>query len=209
MAERLEHFLFRNYSKAIKDWLGVTAVLSRYPVDQNVQIAYMTPERAYGKYIYPIVNGQSIAPVITFMLIDSTYGENENSLGFVNDLRPYQTTNVTRYVKPLLVYKLTYQVSINTIMQSDCDVLMYQMLSNASKNRKAAVGVDGQWAEIMAGNPRNEINLEPGDAQDKVVRYGMDLTIPRAYLPRDYVEYPQILDITVDENLNVVSSVTS
>lgn len=207
MAERLEHFLFRNYSKAIKDWLSVTAVLSRYPNDQNVQVAYMTPEKAYSKYLYPIVNGQSIAPVITFMLIDSTYGESENSLGFVNDLRSYQSNGITRYVKPLLVYKLTYQISINTIMQSDCDVLMYQIMSNASKNRKAAVGVDGQWAEIMAGNPRNEINLEPGDAQDKLVRYGMDLTIPRAYLPRDFVEYPQIKTVTLDENLEVVTSI--
>jgi len=208
MAERLEHFLFRNYSKAIKDWLGVTAVLSRYPNDQNVQVAYMTPERAYSKYLFPVVNGQSVAPMITFMLIDSTYDEGGNSLGFVSDLRPYSANNVTRYVKPLLVYKLTYQISINTIMQSDCDVLMYQILSNASKNRKAAVAVDGQWAEIMAGNPRNEIQLEPGDAQEKLVRYGMDLTIPRAYLPRDFVEYPQILDITVDEHLDVVPAVT-
>jgi hypothetical protein len=194
--ERLEHFLFRNYSKAIKEWLTATAVLSRYPNDpsKNVQVAYMTPEKAYAKYLYPVVNGGNIAPMITFMLIQSSWAENENLLGFTNDIVHLNQTGKVRYVKPLLIYKLTYQISINTILQSDVDVLMYQIMSNASKNRKAAVAVDGQWAEIMASDPRNEIQLEPGDAQDKLIRYGMDLTIPRAYLPRDFVEYPQIIE---------------
>ena len=198
MAERLEHFMMRNYSKAVKEWLEKTVSLSRYPNNQNVQVAYMTPERAFAKYLFPVVNGQNVAPIITFMLTDSTYGETENSLGFVSDIIRYTNSNIVRYVKPLLVYKLNYQLSINTIMQSDCDVMIYQIMSNASKNRKGAVAVDGQWAEIMAGNPRNEIALEPGDAQDKLVRYGMDLTILRAYLPRDFYERPPILSNDFD-----------
>jgi hypothetical protein len=206
MAERLEHFFFRNYSKAIKEWLEKTVQISRYVgAEQNVQVAYMTPERAFAKYLYPVVNGNNVAPMITFMLIDSSYGEGENSLGFTNDVVHYNTSNIVRYVKPLLVFKLSYQISINTIMQSDCDVIMYQIMSNATKNRKAAVAVDGQWCEIMAGNPRNEINLEPGDAQDKLVRYGMDLTIPRAYLPRDYYENPTIN--TTDFDIESVTSI--
>jgi hypothetical protein len=206
MAERLEHFFFRNYSKAIKEWLEKTVQISRYiGAEQNVQVAYMTPERAFAKYLYPVVNGNNVAPMITFMLIDSSYAEGENSLGFTNDIVHYNTSNIVRYVKPLLVFKLSYQISINTIMQSDCDVMMYQIMSNATKNRKAAVAVDGQWCEIMAGNPRNEINLEPGDAQDKLVRYGMDLTIPRAYLPRDYYENPTIN--STDFDIETVTSI--
>lgn len=180
-----------------------TVALSRYPTTQNVEIAYMTPEKAFSKYLYPVVNGQSIAPVITFMLIDSTYTESENSLGFVSDIHRFNSAGKVRYVKPLLVYKLMYQLSVNTIMQSDCDVIMYQLMSNASKNRKAAVAIDGQWAEIMIGNPRNEIILEPGDAQDKLVRYGLDLTVPRAYLPRDYVEYPSIEEVQLDSDKQI------
>ena len=206
MAERLEFFLFRNYSKAIKDWLTSTVSLSRYPNTQNVQIFYMTPEKAYSKYLAPVVNGQSLAPIVTFMLMTSTYGETENSLGYVNDV-VHPSTGNARYVKPLLVYKLTYQISINTILQSDVDVMMYQIMSNASKNRKAAVAVDGQWAEIMATDPRNEIALEPGDAQDKLIRYGMDLVIPRAYLPRDYTDYSTITSFELDENLNIVTAI--
>jgi hypothetical protein len=199
--------LFRNYSKAIKEWLGKTVGLSRYAGTQNVQVFYMTPEKAYSKYLAPVVNGQAISPVITFMLLTPQYGESENSLGFVSDV-VYPTTGNARYVKPLLVYKLTYQLSLYAILQSDIDVMQYQIMSNASKNRKAAVAVDGQWAEIMASDPRNEIALEPGDAQEKLIRYGMDLTIPRAYLPRDYTDYGTITSFDIDEWLNVVPVIT-
>lgn len=208
MAEKLEFFLFRNYSVAIKTWLSQTVGLSRYPNTQNVQVFYMTPERAFSKYLAPVVNGENVAPVITFMLMNPQYGEAENSLGFVNDVVAYQNTGIARYVKPLLVYKLLYQLSIHTILQSDMDVILYQIMSNASKNRKAAVAVDGQWAEIMASDFRNEIALEPGDAQDKLLRYGLDLTIPRAYLPRDWTDYQTITNIELDENLQVVSKIT-
>jgi hypothetical protein len=210
--ERLEFFLFRNYSVAIKTWLSQTVALSRYPNAQNVQVYYMTPEKAYAKYLSPVVNGLTVNPVITFMLMNPQYGVEENSLGFVSDVVTYQSTGIVRYVKPLLVYKLLYQLSIYTILQSDCDVILYQIMSNASKNRKAAVAVDGQWAEIMASDFRNEIALEPGDAQDKLIRMGIDLTVPRAYLPRDYFDYPIITNVsgfTLDENLQIVPSITS
>jgi hypothetical protein len=208
MAEKLEFFLFRNYSVAIKTWLSQTVGLSRYPNAQNVQVFYMTPEKAYSKYLSPVVNGLTVNPIITFMLMNPQYGEAENSLGFANDVVTYQNTGVVRYVKPLLVYKLLYQLSVYTILQSDMDVILYQIMSNASKNRKAAVAVDGQWAEIMASDFRNEIVLEPGDAQDKLLRYGLDLTIPRAYLPRDWTDYQTITDIELDENLQVVTKIT-
>jgi hypothetical protein len=181
--------------------------LSRYAGAQNVQVFYMTPEKAYSKYLAPVVNGQAISPVITFMLLTSQYGESENSLGFANDV-VFPTTSNARYVKPLLVYKLTYQLSLYAILQSDIDVMMYQILSNASKNRKAAVAVDGQWAEIMASDPRNEIALEPGDAQEKLIRMGLDLTIPRAYLPRDYSDYGTITSFDLNEWLEIVPVIT-
>jgi hypothetical protein len=208
MAEKLEFFLFRNYSVAIKTWLSQTVALSRYPTAQNVQVYYMTPEKAFSKYLAPVVNGENVAPVITFMLMNPQYGETENSLGFASDVVTYQNTGVVRYVKPLLVYKLLYQLSIHTILQSDMDIILYQIMSNASKNRKAAVTVDGQWAEIMSSDFRNEIVLEPGDAQDKILRYGLDLTIPRAYLPRDWTDYQSITNIELDENIQVVPKIT-
>jgi hypothetical protein len=190
MPERYEHYLFRNYSKTVKEFLQEVCFLSRYPIEQNVQVIYSTPERAFAKYMYPIVNGVNVNPTVTFVLVDNSYADGENLLGFVKEVN--RVGAKPKVLKPPLIYKLTYQVSIQTTLQSDVDILQYQVLSNATKNRKAAKIVDGQWCEIMAGNPRNETQLQPGDAQDRVLRYGLDLNIPRAYLPRDYREYGAI-----------------
>jgi hypothetical protein len=206
MPERIEFYLFRQYSLAIKNWLTETCYLSRYPRETNIQVVYSAPERAFAKYMYPVVNGQNVFPTITFVLTDSPYADGENLLGFVKETN--RTGSNPRVLKPLLIYKLNYQVSIQTTLQSDADILQYQILSNATKNRKAAFLVDGQWCEAMAGNPRNETQLQPGDAQDRVIRYGLDLSIPRAYLPREYREYGTIdgyeidfVDETNDEEL--------
>ena len=196
MPERLEHFQFRAYSKEVKDWLSETCYLSRYPKETNITFVYNTPERAFAKYMYPVINGQNVFPTISFVLTETIYADGENLLGWVKDTNSIST--LSKVIKPLLIYKLTYQLSIQTVLQSDVDIIQYQILTNASKNRKAARMVDGQWCEIMAGNPRNETNLEPGDAQDKVIRYGLDLTIPRAYLPRDYVEYGKIAGYDIE-----------
>jgi hypothetical protein len=190
MPERYEHYLFRQYSLEVKNWLNEICYLSRYPKDQNMTFVYSTPERAFAKYMYPVVNGSSVLPIVTFVLTESSYTENENLLGWVKETVIGGTS--PRVLKPLLIYKLTYQLSIQATLQSDADIIQFQIMTNASKNRKAARIIDGQWCEIMAGNPRNETNLEPGDAQDKVIRYGLDLSIPRAYLPRDYTEYGDI-----------------
>jgi hypothetical protein len=71
---------------------------------------------------------------------------------------------------------------------------MFQILTNSYKNKKGVKIVNGQWMEIMAGNPREETTLEPTDVQDRVVRQGIDFTIPRAYLPQDYEYIPSIQD---------------
>lgn len=189
MAEILEHFLFRKYSKALKEWINDNLYLSRYPKDQNLQTIYATPARAFAKYLYnPIVNGEHIRPTLSFYLAQPQYSVSENILGYQTEKRVYTDTGVTKIIKPPLIYSLTYTVAIRTLLMSDMDILLYQLLTKAHKNKKAALIVDGQWMEIMAGDPRLETNLEPGDAQDRIVRYGLDITVPRAYLPREYSE---------------------
>jgi len=188
MPQLLEHYLFRLYSRAVKDWLINTCYLFRLSKEENVLVIYDTPGRAFAKYVYPLINGQQFRPTISFHLNGMAYGQNENNLGFVRDNKYNSTTQSWSQSKPALVYKLTYGVTIRTILASDMDILVYQLLTSASFNAKAASKVDGQWMEIHAGDPRDETNLEPGDAQDKIIRFGLDLTIPRAYLPRDYKE---------------------
>ena len=204
-AERAEHFLFREYSRFIKQWLIDTCYLSRYPKEENTLVVYATPARAFAKYIYPIFNGEQIRPTISFTLTQATYTEGENLLGFVEETFFHSDTRTTDMVKPPLIYSLTYSVTTRTVLMSDADILAYQLMVNASKNRKAAMTIDGQWAEFSIGSPREETNLEPGDAQDRIVRRGFDLTVPRAYLPQTYTESGVIE--TYDINYDTVEEI--
>jgi hypothetical protein len=198
MAEIAEHFLFRQYSQSAKQFFLDTCFLSRYPKELNTLVVYATPARAFSKYIYPVLNGDQFRPTISFSLSSAEYIQNENLLGFVDQQSFNSLTNKTKVVKPLLIYKLTYTVTIRTILMSDVDILTYQLLTSASKNRKYATKIDGQWAEFMITDPREETNLEPGDAQDRIIRRGYDLIVPRAYLPRTYLESGVIENYDLD-----------
>lgn len=202
----LEYFMFRNYSIAVKKWLQQNTYLSTYPEDDNITVAYMTPERAFAKYIYPTINGATTSPNINFYLSSNEYAEGENSLGFVREYRLFDENRKAKVVKPPLVYRLTYSCTIYTRNMPEMDVILYQILTKAHKNAKATFEVDGQWAEIMAGDPTNETELEPGERQNIVNRWSLDLTIPRAYVPLDYIETGTMyngfdFDTTVDEEL--------
>lgn len=203
---RNEFYLFRWYSKAIKEWLNENLYISRYPQDQNVLVTYMTPPRAFVKFIVPIINGMTIQPTVAFHLSNMRYIPEQNHLGFVRHHNYIEGSKIVEEVKPPMIYELTYSLILYTILQSDMDVLIYQALTEADPHAKAVKMVDGQWAEIRAGDPRDETTLEPGDAQDKVIRFGLDLTVPRAYLPKDYREFPSIEDVDVDNYAFVESS---
>lgn len=192
-----EYFLFRNYSIGIRNWLRRNIYLSSYPDNENVIVAHQTPERAWANWIYPVVNGAMSAPYVIFSLNNLEYKQNENLLGFVREYKPLQENKFLQ-LRPPLVYQLTYSVTIYTRLQSEMDVILYQILSKTSKNAKDYIFVDKQWAEITTSDPRPETNLEPGEAQEKIHRYGIDFIIPRAYLPLDYREIHKILETDVD-----------
>lgn len=189
MALPSEHFLFRDYSKAVKTFIEEKLNISRYPKDENVLAIYGTPARAFSKYFFPMLNGSQVRPLVSFTLANITYVQGENLLGFNDEMTYNSITGQTRAVPPLLIYKLDYRLTIRTTLMSDMDILLYQTLINTSMNKKYATAVDGQWMELgFNGSPSNEITLEPGDVQDRMIRYGIDLSVPRAYLPREYNE---------------------
>lgn len=183
-----EHFLFRNYSVAVKNWLIENLYLTVYPDDNNVTIVYTTPDRAWAKYIYPTLNGATTSPNVNFHLTGYEYKTAENLIGFVTESKRYPDQNKAKILSPPLIYGLTYSATIYTRNQSEMDVLIYQMVTQAHKNKKAVLTVDGQWAEMYFGDPRDETNLEPGETQGMINRFGIDIMIPRAYLPLEYTE---------------------
>lgn len=187
-----EHFLFRSYTKAVKEWLKKNTYLSTYPDDENVTVVFMTPEKAFAEYMQPVVNGATVSPNINFYLSSNEYIENENNLGWVKQYKNFDDNKKTKIINPPLVYRLTYSCTIYTRNLPEMDVILFQILSKTSQNRKAAIEVDGQWAEIKSSDPTNETNLEPAERQDIIHRWALDLTIPRAYIPAEFEERPTI-----------------
>lgn len=186
---------FRLYSKEIKKFLLEHAYLSRYPIgDDNVTIEYATPPRAFVKFLVPVFNGGNLNPTITFYLESMEYGETENLLGFARQYR--LVGNKYEHVSAPLIYKLNYKAVIMVANPSDADILLYELLAAARKNKKHFSKVDGQWVEIVATNPTDDSPVEPGE-NDKVYKRSVILTIPRAYLPMEYIEYGIIEQINV------------
>lgn len=196
MAKPREFYLFRDYSIALKNWLIENLYLSRYNDDENVTVSYMTPAKAFSKTVLPVINGQPLRPTIAFHLSDTPYSQNENHLGWVSQNVYVSGSNVTKQVDAPQIRSLIYSLLLYTTLQSDMDILLYELLISAAPNKKGYKTVDGQWMEIKAGDPRDETTLEPGEAQDKLIRFGVDITVPRAYLPRTYKEIPSIMGDT-------------
>ena len=174
--------LFYDYSKMLVMWLKKTLGIKAYGSDE-IDVVYMTPARAFAKYIYKTVNGRPVRPLITLHLNTMEYS-NENLGGFVPSISFDYNKGIHVRKYPLLIYRLSYGLTVYTKNSEDADNLLFQLLGNAPKNYKAVEIVNGHWAEFWCGDIRDETNLEPGDFQDKLIRYGLDMSILRAYIPR-------------------------
>lgn len=192
----LEHYLFRDYSIAIKKWLKGNVYLHRYPKDNNINVIYGTPDRAWVEFMNPIVNAGSLSPNINFHLSEMEYIDSENFLGFVKEYKTHKGRNIS--VSPPLVYRLTYSLTFFARTQSELDIMFYQMLTKTHKNRKAAFMVDGQWAELWSNSPTYETQMEPPSSEDIIRRGSLKLVIERAYLPLEVDDYTKIGSIDLD-----------
>ena len=193
MAKPTEFTLFIEYGRKIKKFLMENMYLSRYGDGaDNVNVTYASPPRAFAKFLVPVINGSNLNPTVAFYLSNIEYLGNENLLGFVSEKVRVSDT-AFKYIPPPIICKLTYKVSIMVANETDGDILQYQILANARKQRPHAFAVDGQWATCYTENPSNDTNIEPGEIQDKVSRRSVDLVIPRAYLPLDYDLYDGII----------------
>jgi hypothetical protein len=136
-------------------------------------------------------------PTITFNYSSfeiNTQGEVPN--GYVTLMSEGENGKWGEYLPPLPC-KLIFKGTMFTVNQQDADILNYQLFSAAPKNRKFATKVNEQWCEIEISNIVNETNLEPADTENRTVRWGFDITIPRAYLPFEYIENFGIIETVV------------
>lgn len=194
-----EYDLFVSYGRRTKEFLKKVFYLNRYPPTENTEIAYVSPSRAFVKYLVPIINGGNINPTITFYFDGAEYLENENLLGFVKEYK--EVNGKIKGVPAPLIYKLNYKVKIMCATPTDSDRLAYQILAYARKNNKMAEHFDGQWIEWYANSLNEEMNPEPG-LEDRVYSRSLMLTIPRAYLPVDFAEFGKIENIDIQDQIS-------
>jgi len=194
-----EFDLFVSYGKKTKEFLKKVFYLNRYPEDENVDVNYATPSRAFAKYLVPVMNGGNLNPTITFFLESTEYSENENLLGYVKEFKT--VSDKARMVPAPIIYKLNYKVTILAANPVDCDRMAYQALAYARKNNKMALFFDGQWIEWYSHSLNNESVADPG-LEDLLVKKTFTITIPRAYLPVDFSEDYLIQNIDLEEEIN-------
>jgi hypothetical protein len=190
MITKHEFYIFKNYSAGIKEWLKNTCYLSNYPKEENVNVVFSTPERAWAKFLNPISNGSPVSPYISFDLTSHSEKDGELPLGFVTQRS--RDVNKFEMIRHPLVYELGYTVSIFTRLRSEADVLAYQIISNSSKNRKGVIKVDNQWAELWGHDLTNESELDGGETADRFIKFSLEITVPRAYVPLIY-DYERII----------------
>lgn len=209
MAVPVEYFLFKPYLISIKEWLKQNCYLSRLPEDKNVKVEWLTPSKAFVKYVIPAIereNGSLENPLITFYTSSmSKAGNGETPGQWVKLYNRQDNCTIIAQTHPI-VYSLSTKITIFTSLQSDMDILLYEIISK-TQHKKSAILVQNQWCEIGSSDPRDETNTNPPEAQDKIIKYSIDLITPRAYLPIEPITYGSIEEIEmnyeVDASLNI------
>lgn len=194
MANNLEFYMFRNYNLAVKAALIKILYLSQYPPDQNVKVLFATPVRTYAKILVPLLNGSNLNPTCSFYMTSNPPAPNQTPGGYFTKFiqTGQETFNQVRHPLP---FELTYRITLWTNLQAEMDILLWQLYNAAPRNRKYHCAVDGQWCEMFVNEALKENDVEPGESKDSApIRYGIDLVIPRAYIPLDYLEYRGIIN---------------
>jgi hypothetical protein len=207
----VEYSLFRNYHITLKQFLLSKCYLSRYPKDNNVKVEYITPSKAFAKVVLPVINGTVVNPFIGFRLvsIEQASGELPNTFATKYIKTSSGVDYVSREYRHPLVYRLNYGLNIYTSLQSDMDILLYQIMINTQHNKKGVMLLDGQYVEIGSDTPNDVTQTEPQEAQDKLIKYEITLKIPRAYLPFTTEDHHIIETIRVNYDLtNEIEDVT-
>ena len=210
MVSKPEYYIFREYSKALKEWLIKTVYLSTYKADKQPQVVFMTGEKAYAKIKSDIINGFPDTAYVAFILNDADEDPNQRPLGFVYENK-FKKDTVYKIRHPM-VYSLKYKVVIYTRLMAENDIINYQILTNSFKNHAGVIVVENQWGEIYGESLTPTAEVADLTNTDRIVKSEINLSIPRAYVPfpveeikggiikkieleADYKEYQEFIEV--------------
>jgi hypothetical protein len=182
----LQYNLFFDYAKTVKEMLQKMIYLERFPRENNVAIFYTTPKKAWSLYVKKLVNGEYLAPIITYYLsgMDNPIEQTMGAFNGIWDIDKNDSNHHMFFLTPI-IYKLTYNITIWTTTQTDMDNILSQFLIYTKQPKVYTTKVKDAWCLIETENITIEDELEPGESKDKTIRRGVTISIPRAYLPRE------------------------
>lgn len=187
--------LFNAYTKKVKEFLQENAWLQGVPPEANVAVYHTTPPRAFVKKIIPLVNTTNLNPTISYRLANHELSINEISNGFAHKtVIDRENGTWSKFHNPL-PYKLTYEVVIWTNRKTEMNQLLYQLMTAAPFNRKwASIMPDNQYVEVQVTDVADQTSTEPSQYQDVITRYGLNIVIPRAYLPFEHTQSDDFIE---------------
>ena len=210
MVSKAEYYIFREYSKAIKEWLIKTVYLSTYKSDKQPQVIFMTGEKAYAKIKSDVINGYPDTAYVAFILKGAEEDPSQRPLGFVYETKVSEDT--IQKIRHPMIYKLNYEVNIYTRLMAENDIINYQILSNSFKNHAGVITVGNQWGEIYGEALTPTAEVADLTNTDRIVKSTINLSVPRGYVPfpieeikggiikkieleTDYREYQEFIEV--------------
>lgn len=164
---------FKRYSRTLGEWLNTISLPGK-----TIQIHYGSGERIWSKVIRNRHNYHIDLPVCSFFLKSYAKDENHNQPPEVKRLVEDRVLNA----KPWF-YKLTYEVNYWLKFLKEVDVINHQIdtvftphlfLLVSNKNWKNINGAD-YWIDCKLLSKSDEIENEPGDKADRVVKLAMEI----------------------------------
>jgi len=164
---------FKRYSRVMSEWLHTITLPSK-----TIQIHYGSGERIWSKVIRQRHNYQIDLPVCSFFLKSYVKDENHNQPPEVKRT----VENMVLNAKPWF-YKLTYEVTYWLKFLKEADIINHQIdtvftpqlfLLVENKNWKNING-GNYWIDCKLNSKSDEIENEPGDKADRVVKIAMEI----------------------------------
>jgi len=187
--KRPNYPLFKEYTEEIRNFLRETCYFEGVPEEKNISVFHTTPPRAFVNVIAPLINRKQFRPIVSFNLASSEILRNELGLGFVKKYEINKDEGYIRQNRHPIPFKLNYQVVFWTETKTQADIIATQLYLAGNQNRKWVAKVRGHFIEVEVSSIENQTNLEPGPVQDVAFRYGGTISISKAILPYDYLEY--------------------
>jgi hypothetical protein len=182
------------------------APTARPTVKRTINIVYANMDRSVALIAQPLRNGSIDSPGISFYISDVQFSPEKS--------RPHENYYTRRYkdnnrnitsvakVPPLLEYQVQYSVNIWAVYLQEMDILQYQLVTEFNPQKFFWIGESnygmnyggdrenrehrGQWAHATLSAMSDVSELEPGDAQNRALRYEVNFTITNAFLPQPF-----------------------